>query len=76
MLDDLRNSAVEPYKEESAPSGESVPPPRRRSRNPESHFLGMTAPQRLIIAIMLFMMVCLLGSFCLILTDKVWLPFF
>jgi hypothetical protein len=76
MLDDLRNSAVESYAEESAPSGESAPPPRRRSRNQESYFLGMTAPQRFIIAIMLFMMVCLLGSFCLILTDKVWLPFF
>lgn len=40
----------------------------------QSNFLGMTAPQRLIIALMLLMMTCILGTFCLLVTEKIVLP--
>ncbi len=39
-------------------------------------FLGMTPVQRLIIAAMLLMMVCILSTFCLLVTEKIALPFF
>ncbi len=38
-------------------------------------FLGMTAVQRFVIAVMAMMMVCILSSFCLLLTEKIYLPF-
>jgi hypothetical protein len=40
------------------------------------NFLGMSAPQRFVIVILLFFLVCVLGSFALILTEKVVLPLF
>jgi hypothetical protein len=39
-------------------------------------FLGMNALQRFILSVMIFVMVVILGAFCLILTGKVVLPFF
>lgn len=39
-------------------------------------FLGMTPVQRFVLVVMLFMMVCILGSFCLLVTNKISLPFF
>lgn len=39
-------------------------------------FLGMTAMQRFIIAVMLLMMTCILSTFCLLVTERVYLPFF
>jgi hypothetical protein len=36
----------------------------------EVRILGMTAPQRFVIALMLFMMTCLFGVFLLTLTGK------
>ena len=38
-------------------------------------FLGMNALQRFILSVMIFVMVVILGAFCLILTGKVALPF-
>lgn len=38
-------------------------------------FLGMTAPQRFILAFMLLLMVCVLGTFCLLVTETVVPPF-
>ena len=72
MLDDLRNSAstpVEPLPEE--PSNQSAP--RRPRREP---LLGMSPGQRFVVVLLLFMMTCVLGAGCLILTGKVYLPFF
>lgn len=37
-------------------------------------FLGMTPIQRFVIVIMLLMMICILSSFCLLVTDKIALP--
>jgi hypothetical protein len=36
----------------------------------------MTAPQRFVLAIMLLFMSCVLAGFCLVLTERVYLPFF
>jgi hypothetical protein len=69
MLDDLRNSATG--------SGDpQLPTPFReeRSRNRQP-FLGMSAVQRFILALLIFMMTCVLGAGCLVLTGKVYLPF-
>lgn len=43
---------------------------------PQRLFLGMNAIQRFILSVMIFVMVVILGAFCLILTGKVVLPFF
>ena len=40
-----------------------------------AQFLGMTPPQRFVIATMLLLMVCVLGTFFLLVTEKIYLPF-
>jgi hypothetical protein len=75
MLDDLRNSSAFLDDEETETEEEQAVverPARRRKKEP---FLGMTAQQRFLISLMLFMMVCVLGVFTLILTDTIVLPF-
>ena len=37
-----------------------------------TNFLGMTAPQRFVVALMLLMMTCSLGTFCLLVTGKIF----
>ena len=73
MLDDLRAQAsdmtfeddevedIYSYKEQVAPT--------------KGPLLGMTAPQRFVIAFMVLLMTCILGAFFLLVTEKVWLPF-
>lgn len=74
MLDDLRNSAAQTYYEEEPLSEETGQRGRRAgARGP---FLGMTAPQRFVLALLLFIAVCMLGAFFLVLTEAVWLPIF
>ena len=82
MLDDLREDGGEldffddevaeeesqeeygyEYKKKAAPA------PR------EALFMGMTATQRFVIAVMMLMMVCILGTFALLITEKIYLPF-
>ena len=75
MLDDLRNSAMNsPQPEEEPPEELEVEErlTRRRRREP---FLGMSAGQRFAIVLLLFMMTCVLGAFCLVVFNKVVLPF-
>ncbi len=70
MLDHLREAAnASPLFSEDAAQNEEE---ERASRK---LFLGMTAPQRFVIAFMLFFMTVLFGSFCLIVTGKIVLPF-
>jgi len=38
-------------------------------------FLGMTPIQRLVIAFMILLMACVMGSFLLLVTEKVYFPF-
>lgn len=87
MLDDLRNSAnsslfgdeeeevveVQPRIKVSLrrkPAASSTARPARRS-----HFLGMTAPQRFLLALMLFMMTTVFGALVLVVTESISLPF-
>jgi hypothetical protein len=77
MLDDLRTS-----KNNSEQSQQPYPDAEDIYNSADSHeesggnFLGMTAPQRFIIVMLLLFLVCVLGSFALILTEKVVLPIF
>jgi hypothetical protein len=71
MLDDFREEAnASPYfEDEGTEYFEEVAPIRPRGK-----FLGMTAGQRLIIAIMMFMMVCIIGSLALLIFEVVVPP--
>jgi len=75
MLDDLREQASDSdyfdAGEETFDFEETAPTYVRRKQ-----FLGMTAPQRFVIAVMLLVVVCILSSFCLLVTEKVVLPTF
>ena len=76
MLDNLRDDASSSfYKEDTNPPEEELNaavPPRRRT---SGKFLGMTPVQRFIIATMLMITVCVLGTMCLLLTNKIGLIF-
>jgi hypothetical protein len=76
MFDNLRDDASPSYFEEEV----TVPPeeyvaslsetPKRKS---SGKFLGMTARQRLIIALMMLIAVCTLGTMCLLFTGRIGL---
>lgn len=71
MFDDLRQEADASSffdEEESALPEVSSLGPR--------HFLGMTPAQRFVIALMLLLVACILSAFCLLVTERVVLPFF
>ncbi len=72
MLDDLRNSTPNP-------NFNNLPPEHNRENGDPSQrkpFLGMSAFQRFVIIFLLFCIGCVLVTFCLLLTEKVVLPFF
>ncbi len=73
MFDDLRQQTDESGFEQ--PPDEQDRAEARWAPRGQGRFLGMTAPQRFVIAVMLLIMVCLLGSSLLILSQKVVLPF-
>lgn len=73
MLDDLRNKS---FIDDEEPQEDKLEVTSNRpSRRKKEPFLGMTASQRFVLVLLLFFMVCLLGSFALILTEKIVLPF-
>ncbi|MEE4195177.1 MAG: hypothetical protein V2J07_08265 [Anaerolineae bacterium] len=55
---------------------DAVPFDDGEEEDSERGFLGMTPIQRFILSVMIFLMVTILGAFCLILTGKVVIPFF
>jgi hypothetical protein len=72
MFDNLREQAnASPFYEEEAQfqaaAGTGAAPPRRFSGG---RILGLTAPQRFFIALMLMLVVCLLGTMVLLMTGK------
>ncbi len=76
MLDDLRNNTFEeeePQKPAEETAGTAYA--YRTTRRQRPPFLGMTPPQRFVLALMLFMMVCVVGMLMLVVMDKVVLPF-
>jgi hypothetical protein len=75
MLDDLRNSSS--FIDEEPPAPEQEPPRPRAAlrRRQKDQFLGMSAQQRFILSLMLFLMLCVIGTFALLLFGKIALPF-
>jgi hypothetical protein len=75
MFDDLRQQAAQgplgqPEEEEQDVYAMKETPVQNRDR-----LLGMTPVQRFVIAIMLLMMTLILSSLCLLVTEKIYLPF-
>lgn len=68
MFDNLRQQSLENTEETP-----TVIHARRRSS--DKLFLGLTPPQRFVLALMLFMYTTLLGCFALIVLGKIALPF-
>jgi len=73
MFDNLREEAAStPYYEEKAPA----PQPAATSQplfaaSGSRRILGMTGVQRFVIAVMLFMAVCLIGGMALLVLGKI-----
>ena len=73
MLDDFRNTPDQQYEEETV---QTSAPPVYQSKPSSGRFLGMTPFQRFIIVFLVFMLTCVLGSVCLLVTEKIIPPFF
>jgi hypothetical protein len=72
MLDDLRNDSGQSDFQDKKPA----PAPVRRAQSTRrkasaGRFLGMTAFQRFVVALLLLFMVCLIGAAALMLTGSV-----
>ncbi len=74
MLDDLRNSSSFIDEEDTLDESEVFVRRPARGRQ-DGTFLGMTAPQRFILSLMLFFMVCILGTVALYVSGSIILPF-
>lgn len=71
MLDDLRNSAGSGFDEED-PLDDAHYKAYEIPR--QSTFLGMTAGQRFVIALFVFLMIAIIGVFVLIVFQKIYPP--
>ena len=70
MFDDLREQAdTSSFFDE-----EETPLPEVTSLGPK-YFLGMTPVQRFVVALLILMATCILSAFCLLVTEKIVLPF-
>ena len=76
MFDEFRTPTDETPQENPLPPEGELELPESRNRKSESRFLGMTSLQRFVVALMLFFMTCVLGAFCLIVTERVVPPIF
>ena len=73
MLDDLREQASEPdFFGDDDFSADSAD--RLKTGYRPKLFLGMTPIQRFVIAIMIMMMACIMGTFLLLVTEKIFFP--
>ncbi|MBI4771985.1 MAG: hypothetical protein HY784_16615 [Chloroflexi bacterium] len=73
MFDNLRQQAdSSPFIEEEDLVAEAH---AKTARGRLGNFLGLTPVQRFVLALMLFLNVCVLGSFCLLATERIVLPF-
>lgn len=72
MFDDLRQQADQssfgPPEEEDAYAMKEAP------AQPRDRLFGMTPAQRFVIAVLLLMMVLIVGSLFLLVTEKIYLP--
>jgi hypothetical protein len=72
MFDDLRKEATGAAPEgdsAQAKSAEKAPAPKARRKSKK--IFGLTAQQRFIVAVMLMLMVCAIGSMLLLVTGKI-----
>jgi hypothetical protein len=69
MLDDLRNSASTFVEEEQSPNSSGLNPEPIR----KEPFLGMTAAQRFVVALMLFLMTWVVGLLLLVVMEKMFI---
>ncbi len=75
MLDNLRNQAAfTPDEEEPLEPSQPEEPKPPKPRRSIDQITGTTDKQRLMLAVMLLVMVCLLGSIFLLITGTVVLP--
>jgi hypothetical protein len=63
MLDDLRNSASRSFIDE-------MPGEEADEKKESTRILGMTAPQRFLVSVMLLVLTCVIGTFVLIAFGK------
>jgi hypothetical protein len=69
MLDDfLRENETSSFLDEVSETSNMELTPE-----PETGFLGMTAGQRFVLAFMFFLMVVIIGAFCLLITGSIGL---
>lgn len=78
MLDNLRDQAT--FQEEEKPLDSNAPKPPKQRKPYKPHrsidqITNMTAPQRFALAVMLFIIVCLLGWMLLLISGKVFPSF-
>jgi len=71
MLDDLRNSAGSGFEEEDPLDDRRYEPAEKPQKRT---FLGMTAGQRFVVALFVFLMIAILGVFVLIVFQKIYPP--
>lgn len=71
MLDDLRSSANEPPPFQP----EELPSPSEGGGKEKKPLFGMTPAQRFIVALLLLIISCVLGTACLAIFGKINLPF-
>ena len=74
MFDDLRQQADQSAFD-SAPEERDAYTMHEITAPPRDRLLGMTPVQRFVIVVMLFLMTLITGSLCLLVTQKVSLPF-
>ena len=75
MFDNLRDSAESSFYEEEPndlyKEPVATPAPRRRvTTAANTRFLGMTATQRFLISVMLMLTVCIVGTFAMLVLEK------
>ena len=74
MLDELREQADQTTSLEDDDEEEATAYFRMRYQS-DRPFLGMTAGQRLVIAVLLLFMTVILSTFCLLITERIVPPF-
>jgi len=67
MFDDFRDAE---FIDEDLVEEEAV------STQKEELVFGMTAVQRFVLAALFFLSICMVGTFCLLVTDKIALPLY
>ena len=71
MLDDFRNEMdADAFLDELEEEEDEVVEATPKKASPPSKLFGLTSMQRFILAIMLFLMICVAGSLCLFATGK------